>query len=167
MPTPFSCLRPEPAIHPLAVALGALMVLALAQNVWGADLRVHHWKHRLLLIFAPNGTDMRLMDLEARMDARNEDMQDRDLLTFRILETGLSGRPGAPMTEADAEVLRRRYKAPQGRFTVILIGKDGGVKLVQEERISLQAIFDLIDTMPMRRREMRQKNATRKAFNGQ
>jgi hypothetical protein len=49
---------------------------------------------------------------------------------------------------------------------VILIGKDGGVKLVQEERVSLQAVFDLIDTMPMRRREMRQRGAGGQGVNG-
>ncbi len=166
MPTLFSCLSPDPAIRPMVVALGVLMALVLAPNVWGADLRAYHWKHRLLLIFAPNGTDPRLMAFEERTDARNEDMQDRDLLTFRILETGPSGRPGVPMTSADVEALRRRYKAQAGRFTVILIGKDGGVKLVQEERVSLQALFDLIDTMPMRRREMRQKDAARNTING-
>ena len=167
MPAFSSYLSPAPDIRPMAVVLGVLVVFVLAQNVWGADLSAYHWKHRLLLIFAPNGTDPRLVAFEERTDARRVDMQDRDLLTFRILETGPSGRPGVPMTSEDAEALRRRYKAPAGRFTVILIGKDGGVKLVQEERVSLQAIFDLIDTMPMRRREMRQKDAARNTINGQ
>ncbi len=167
MPAFSSYLSPAPDIRPMAVVLGVLVVFVLAQNVWGADLSAYHWKHRLLLIFAPNGTDPRLVAFEERTDARRGDMQDRDLLSFRILETGPSGRPGVPMTSGDVEALRRRYKAPAGRFIVILIGKDGGVKLVQEERISLQAIFDLIDTMPMRRREMRQKDAARNTINGQ
>ncbi len=162
----FSYLSPNPDLRPMAVALGVLMVFVLAQNVWGADLSAYRWKHRLLLIFAPNGTDPRLVAFEERTDARKEDMQDRDLLTFRILETGSSGRPDMPMTSDDVEALRRRYNAAPGRFTVILIGKDGGVKLVQEERVSLQAIFDLIDTMPMRRREMRQKDAARNTISG-
>jgi hypothetical protein len=40
---------------------------------------------------------------------------------------------------------------------VILIGKDGGEKLSREEGTTLGEIFGLIDTMPMRRREMRRK----------
>ena len=37
---------------------------------------------------------------------------------------------------------------------VLLIGKDGGVKLRGDE-LDVQRIFDLIDTMPMRIREMK------------
>jgi len=44
-----------------------------------------------------------------------------------------------------------------GTFMVVLIGKDGGEKLRREEGATLGEIFGLIDTMPMRRREMRGK----------
>ena len=43
---------------------------------------------------------------------------------------------------------------------ILLVGKDGGVKLRSEEPVSIQRIFDLIDSMPMRRREMREKGRT-------
>ncbi len=122
MTTYFPILRPEPAFYLLVALLGAIIFLVLAQPAWGADLRAYLWKHRLLLVFAPNDADPRLMAFEKHVATRDKDMQDRDLLTFRLLETGPSGRPGAPMTSADVEALRRRYKAPQGRFTVILIG---------------------------------------------
>ena len=38
-------------------------------------------------------------------------------------------------------------------FRLILIGKDGGIKL-NSRKISLEKIFSLIDTMPMRQEEM-------------
>jgi len=38
-------------------------------------------------------------------------------------------------------------------FRLILIGKDGGIKL-NSRKISLEEIFSLIDTMPMRKEEM-------------
>jgi hypothetical protein len=40
-------------------------------------------------------------------------------------------------------------------FEIILIGKDGGVKLRSKTPISLEELFSLIDAMPMRRQEMR------------
>jgi hypothetical protein len=40
-------------------------------------------------------------------------------------------------------------------FEVILIGKDGGVKLRAKTPISIQELFSLIDAMPMRRQELR------------
>ena len=39
-------------------------------------------------------------------------------------------------------------------FRIILIGYDGGIKYDSENISSLKILFDLIDTMPMRRREM-------------
>lgn len=41
---------------------------------------------------------------------------------------------------------------------VLLIGKDGGIKLREPFLVSPQTIFDLVDAMPMRRAEMRKKN---------
>ena len=46
---------------------------------------------------------------------------------------------------------------PEESFRIVLIGKDGGVKLDQAKGISIQEVFDLIDTMPMRQAEIRKK----------
>ena len=51
--------------------------------------------------------------------------------------------------------LRARF-APEG-FLLVLIGKDGGGKLATEEVTPNEALFALVDAMPMRRREMRQQ----------
>ena len=40
-------------------------------------------------------------------------------------------------------------------FEVLLVGKDGGVKLRREQPVAASDITALIDTMPMRRDEMR------------
>jgi hypothetical protein len=42
--------------------------------------------------------------------------------------------------------------APDGPAAAFLIGKDGGVKLAERGSLSLDAVFALIDGMPMRRR---------------
>jgi hypothetical protein len=52
------------------------------------------------------------------------------------------------------ENLRRRFGVNKGTFTVVLVGKDGGVKLERSGPVSLSVIFALIDSMPMRHREM-------------
>jgi hypothetical protein len=65
------------------------------------------------------------------------------------------------LSPEDTQKLRRRFGVRPGRFTVILIGKDGGVKMLREDRVELQEIFDLIDSMPMRQQEMQEKGKTR------
>ena len=44
-----------------------------------------------------------------------------------------------------------------GTFAAILVGKDGGEKHRSVEPISPQTLFDLIDAMPMRQREIRSR----------
>lgn len=53
--------------------------------------------------------------------------------------------------------LRRRYGVAPGRFAVLLIGKDGGVKLRSDAPLTARTLFDAIDAMPMRRAEMRRQ----------
>ena len=56
-----------------------------------------------------------------------------------------------------SQSLRKKFNIPRGEFTVILVGKDGGIKLKRQEHTQLNDIFALIDAMPMRQEEMRQK----------
>ena len=43
-------------------------------------------------------------------------------------------------------------------FEVILIGLDGGIKLQQTEVLKKEALFNIVDAMPMRRNELNRKN---------
>ena len=52
----------------------------------------------------------------------------------------------------------RRNIANDKNFEVILVGLDGTIKLRQEQPVSTDKLFSLIDSMPMRQREMRQQN---------
>lgn len=47
--------------------------------------------------------------------------------------------------------------APATAFEVLLVGKDGGVKLRRGKPVDPDEISGLIDTMPMRRQEMEQR----------
>ncbi len=49
------------------------------------------------------------------------------------------------------------YKLGENEFTLLLIGKDGGEKMRSTKPVKLEAIFALIDSMPMRQREMQRK----------
>lgn len=51
----------------------------------------------------------------------------------------------------DARRLRAEANIADGAFHVVLVGKDGGVKLKSDTVVSDVEMFDLIDRMPMRR----------------
>ena len=48
-----------------------------------------------------------------------------------------------------------RYNQRGDSFRLILIGLDGGVKLNQRTIINRKTLFSIIDSMPMRRSELR------------
>ena len=96
-------------------------------------------------------------DLKVAITAQKEEVLDWDLVVFEILETGPSFINTAQIDTHMAEAIRKKFDVPPGLFTVILVGKDGGVKLRQNPEVKLKDIFALIDAMPMRQQEMRQK----------
>lgn len=51
--------------------------------------------------------------------------------------------------------LRRAYGVADG-FEALLVGRDGGVKLRSPEPVSPEELFERIDEMPLRRRELRE-----------
>jgi hypothetical protein len=82
-------------------------------------------------------------------------------LVFHIPESGETRLGNLPLSEGSGNYLREKFSVNSGTFTFLLIGKDGGVKLGKEGRVKLQDIFSLIDSMPMRQREMREKSQQR------
>ena len=124
------------------------------------DLSQFQWKNRLLFLFAPKRSHPLFDALQKSIAIAQAEVADRDLVIFECLESGLS-RMG--MTDLDPQVaqsLRDKFEIPRGQFAVILVGKDGGIKLERQDETRLEDIFALIDSMPMRREEMRQKSRT-------
>lgn len=122
-----------------------------------ADLGQYVWKNRLLFLFAPSPEAPAYKALSAELRRNSDGVRDRDLLVFRVLEQGPSLVGSQEMSPQGAEELRRRFGVGRGALTVVLIGKDGGVKLQQSGPVALSDIFGLIDSMPMRQREMQRQ----------
>jgi hypothetical protein len=144
-------------------AIVAAVIAVVALSVGGSqnerettvDLNQYRWKNRLLLLFAPTRDHPRFDSLHGSLMTRKVDVADRDLVVFEVLESGLSTLDTEPLDPGTAEMLREKFGVAEGSFSVILVGKDGGVKLDHQDHISLEEIFALIDAMPMRQEEMR------------
>jgi len=144
----------------LAIALGALLTLpsALAQlTPKPFDPDAHRWEHRLLLAFAPSQVHPSLREQRGALDEHLPALRDRDLLWVEVWEGGGTAA-GQPLDAASADALRVRYAVEPDAFAVLLVGKDGGVKRRGASVVPPRAVFDQIDQMPMRRREVRQRS---------
>ncbi|WP_366868874.1 DUF4174 domain-containing protein [uncultured Tateyamaria sp.] len=109
------------------------------------DLNEFVWEKRPIIVFAdsPNDPNFRLQ--MEYLENRERDLVDRDVIV---------------LTDTDPSVdsaLREKLR-PRG-FMLVLIGKDGGVKLRKPFPRDVREITRTIDKMPMRQREIRERRA--------
>jgi hypothetical protein len=143
-------------IVPAIIAAIGFPAGASESSVGGdVDLDQYQWTNRLLFVFAPARREPSFHALHESLAAQKAGITDRNLVVFEVLESELSTENGEPLDAETARLLRERFRVPSGSFSVILVGKDGGVKLDRQDRTSLDEIFALIDSMPMRQSEMR------------
>lgn len=105
------------------------------------DLR---WKARVLVVSAPSPSHPSLIAQRRILAQDAPGLAERDIRLVEVVD------------QKNAE-LREKLKLPPGLYTVLLLGKDGGEKLRQDQPVELEALYGLIDAMPMRRREMRER----------
>ncbi|MFK8028837.1 MAG: DUF4174 domain-containing protein [Gammaproteobacteria bacterium] len=106
------------------------------------------WKHRVLLVNAPDSHSK----MQARLEAAEEYVAERDVVWFVLNSDDYASNLDVSVPGTFSDDLKRKY-FPKGKYHVVLVGKDGGVKR-RSEALDLAELFGLIDSMPMRRREM-------------
>ncbi|MDL5050744.1 DUF4174 domain-containing protein [Oscillatoria amoena NRMC-F 0135] len=113
------------------------------------------WKNRALVIVTSDDRESNA-SLESKLLRAKEEIDERDLLYFIVGDSARKTNAPRPLalSESDAQ---KRFPLKGKTHTVYLIGKDGGIKLVQNDRLDLKAIFERIDQMPMRMDEMRSR----------
>src|SRR3954468_4282611 len=108
------------------------------------SLDVYRGINRVLLVFAPSGEDPDFQHQITSATDYQSALAERDLIVRAFPAAG----------DEEESDFRKHYGVPAGRFTVILIGKDGMEKVRRDEPILSDDLIFTIDAMPMRRREM-------------
>ena len=98
--------------------------------------------HRVLLVFAPAAEDKNYLEQKRLLEDAKDGLLERDLVTSFVTNS--------------SDPLRADYGVSED-FTVVLIGKDGTEKERFSEPVEPTLLFNLIDQMPMRRREMKEE----------
>jgi hypothetical protein len=130
-----------------ALGLAAVGPVVAPGRASARGLDALRWRKRVVLVFAPPD-DPRVGDQRAVLARLGIAGDDRDLLLVAV-----QGDRVVP-SEEGAEALRRRYGVQAREFLVLLIGKDGGVKLRTPRVLDAGLLARTVDAMPMRRSEM-------------
>lgn len=107
------------------------------------DLDAFTWIARPVIVFADTPADPRFIEQMELLTSRIDLLVDRDVILI---------------TDTDPEAgsaLRREYR-PRG-FSLLLVGKDGGIKLRKPFPWDVRELTASIDKMPMRREELRRR----------
>jgi hypothetical protein len=137
---------------------GMMVSSASGENQDRVDLSVYQWRNRLLVLFAPSQDDQVYQSFKEQLERRAQEIRDRDLLIFHVFEGGESRLDDLPLNKEQVRSLRKRLSIKMGQGKWILIGKDGEVKFQGELPVGLSDIFSIIDAMPMRQQEIRERS---------
>ena len=141
-----------PTKHGLAATLLAGASL-LASATDANPLVAEQWRTRPLVVVAPSAQHPLLTGLQEqlRLAKWHDAFQEREMVLFTVI--GGEGRRDGQLLSADQTpgLLQALNLKPSSPAAVLLIGKDGGIKLTAHgDHIALASLFALIDTMPMR-----------------
>jgi hypothetical protein len=126
-----------------------------AQSLDNFDLGDYKWNSRVLIVFSPNTFNADYRDQTKALKTSKSGVKDRDLEVFYALDQSSALAKGKIIPDDEAANLRNQFDVPSQNFTTILIGKDGTEKLRSSGAISSNKLFKTIDSMPMRKLEMK------------
>lgn len=128
---------------------GMLIGLGLAVLGTGAaagPLDAYRGRARVLVVSAPDASDPHLTAQRSALSSATGATAERDVVVLEAIGPGAAARS-----------LRAQLGLPAHAFGAVLVGKDGGAKLIAERPIALRTLLATIDAMPMRRAEMRSR----------
>lgn len=142
----------------LSAVLVIIPAIAMAQTNESikAQPSDFQWENRILIVIAESESDSLYREQVQEFKGEEDGFEERDLITFTVFRNGKSRLDDSVLNESSAAAILERYGLGSTGFRCLLIGKDGGVKLEKDSPVVLKDIFGLIDSMPMRQREMRQ-----------
>ena len=125
-------------------------------------IAAHRWESRVLVFSASSPNSVGYRRQEQLLNRSKKGIKERDLIIYRLYDDHWLDHNNNVLSNHQALAIRKAYQIPEGKFQVILIGKDGTVKMRKEDIVSTREIFSLIDSMPMRKSEMRRSTSSSK-----
>jgi len=130
------------------------LLFILQMSAQGQYLDQYVWEKRVLIIYENASQNSEKANMQKRsLLVDTKELSDRKLTVLRY--NGHSLQTIFPEQKSESNIdLGFTF---QKKYETILIGLDGSVKTRFSDIKSPQWIFDLIDSMPMRRNELRRK----------
>lgn len=131
--------------------VASILSITTSQGFAMDDLSDFNWKNRVVLVFGDAG-DQKVARQISLLERQKEELADRDMVVIQVSSQEARIVYGE-VAVINAGSLKKAADVSGNGFHIVLVGKDGGVKLRSEHVVTDIEMFDLIDRMPMRRAE--------------
>jgi len=125
------------------------------------DLNNLKWKNRILIVKAIDSNDLKFEKQLTEFKSHDDELKERKLVLYTIKDHELTIIDYTTNTKDTSKRIRDGIKNTvlntKNEFEVILIGLDGSIKLRKTEVLPIENLITIIDAMPMRKSEMKNK----------
>ena len=121
------------------------------------SLADHQWKDRILIVYANDPESEALTRQRKTLAKCVNGLEERRLVTYFVTDTEAQQVESGNMTVVSRDLFDKVISNDL-TFETILIGLDGGIKRRYTKPVSCDDVFRLIDSMPMRRSEIKKQN---------
>lgn len=112
--------------------------IIMTTSCFSQNLKDYRWKNRLVILVGDKNEPL-FKKQEEKLIKLQKELDTRQIILF----------------QGNSEIINQ-LSADKTFHGLILIGKDGGVKLKEQFIVEPELLFSLIDGMPMRRAEIKQ-----------
>ncbi len=127
-----------------------LIIICLISNViWSQNLDSHRWNDRVIIISADEANSKLAESQFNVLKAEKDKLKDRKIVIYKCISNNCifyNGEEASKTIKMDVSI--------KG-FETVLVGLDGGQKFKSKKVENPSVFLNLIDTMPMRRQELK------------
>ena len=132
-----------------------IMMFSKFSALHAQNLSQHLWKNRVILILSEDNAAFQRQMLAFK--ANEKGMYERSLIVYHLKSDEYEQVMPKSDVQKSTNLFKKKNQA-NASFELILIGLDGGIKLRQKEFLSCEKLFAIIDSMPMRSAEIKNRD---------
>lgn len=130
----------------------------LSMKSYGQNLGNYQWKNRVLIVKTSNIKSEKYANQLEEFQNYNDQLKERKFIVYHIHKDEFSATDYRTNEFSSGKIspkMKYNLLDEKENFEVILIGLDGNIKFQKSEIITKEILFALIDSMPMRKYELK------------
>jgi hypothetical protein len=131
------------------------MIFSKFSALHAQNLSQHLWKNRVILILSEDNSAFERQMLAFK--ANEKGIYERSLIVYHLKSDEYEQVMPKGDVQRSMNLFKKNNQANVS-FELILIGLDGGIKLRQKEFLSCEKLFAIIDSMPMRSADIKNRD---------